>query len=91
MGGKEYRGLRSTQYTYTRDLTGPWQLFDNDKDPYQMRNLIGKSGYESLIKAFDSLLEQELIETKDQFLSGLEYVKKWNYELDETGTVPYFH
>ena len=89
MGGKEYRGLRSTRYTYTRDRTGPWQLFDNDKDPYQMRNLVGKSGYESLIKAFDSLLEQELIETKDQFLSGLEYAKKWNYKLNENGTVQY--
>ena len=88
-GGKEYRGYRSKQYTYTRDMDGPWQLFDNDKDPYQMRNLVGEDGYVSLVKSFDSLLEQELDETKDQFLSGLEYAKRWNYELDENETVPY--
>ncbi|MCK5702431.1 MAG: sulfatase, partial [Cyclobacteriaceae bacterium] len=88
-GGKEYRGYRSKQYTYTRDMAGPWQLFDNDNDPYQMRNIVGDAGYKSLVNSFDSLLEQELIETKDQFLGGLEYAKIWNYELDENETVPY--
>lgn len=88
-GGKEYRGFRSQQYTYTRDMDGPWQLFDNDRDPYQMHNLVGEDDYKSLVISFDSLLEQELVESKDQFLSGLEYAKRWNYELDETETVPY--
>ncbi len=31
---REYRGLRTLNYTYTRDLKGPWLLFDNKKDPY---------------------------------------------------------
>src|SRR5215218_2528619 len=39
-GGKEYRGIRTTRYTYVRDLTGPWLLYDNQVDPYQQRNLI---------------------------------------------------
>ena len=25
----------------------------------------------------------------DQFLPGSAYLKKWGYEVDETGTVPY--
>lgn len=90
MGGKEYRGLRSMQYTYTRDLNGPWQLFDNKTDPFQMHNLVSEIGYESLVNSFDSLLERKLKESKDQFLTGLEYAKKWNYKLNENGTVPYF-
>ncbi len=90
-GGKEYRGFRSKRYTYTRDLNGPWQLFDNEKDPYQMNNLINKVEYKSLVNAFDKLLKQELNKTGDRFLSGEEYAKKWNYKLDKTGTVLYTH
>ncbi len=34
-GGKEYRGIVTPRYTYTRDLNGPWQLFDNREDPFK--------------------------------------------------------
>jgi len=30
-GGREYRGLRTTRYTYARSLDGPWLLYDNRK------------------------------------------------------------
>ncbi len=30
-----------------------------------------------------------LRERKDDFRPGMEYVKKWNYVVDETETVPY--
>ena len=88
-GGKEYRGLRSVRYTYTRNLGGPWQLFDNKKDPYQLHNLIGEDGNDELINSFNNLLDQKLKETNDQFLPGKEYTKKWGYQLDENETVPY--
>ncbi len=39
MGGKEYRGVRTKRYTYVKDLSGPWLLFDNRKDPFQLHNL----------------------------------------------------
>jgi hypothetical protein len=43
--GREYRGLRTKRYTYVRALAGPWLLFDNLADPYQMDNLIGEPEY----------------------------------------------
>lgn len=89
-GGKEFRGLRSTRYTYVKDLDGPWLFFDNKNDPYQMDNLVDNPAYSDLINSFDQLLSDKLASQGDQFLPGMEYVKKWNYpELDETGTVPF--
>ncbi len=89
-GGREFRGLRSLRYTYVKDLNGPWLFFDNEKDPYQMDNLVGKSEYSDLINSFDLLLSRKLESQGDEFLPGLYYVEKWNYpELDETGTVPF--
>jgi len=88
-GGKEYRGIVTQRYTYTRDLNGPWQLFDNEKDPYQMDNLVGKSESSKLQADLDKRLTKVLRARKDKFLPGLEYVKKWGYVIDETETVPY--
>jgi arylsulfatase A-like enzyme len=38
-GMRPWRGVRTARYTYARDLDGPWLLFDNLEDPYQLRNL----------------------------------------------------
>ena len=88
-GGREYRAIKTKQYTYARDLNGPWLLFDNVNDPYQLNNLIGNEGYTALQDDLESLLAQRLKETGDEFLPGMEYIKKWGYQVDETGTVPY--
>jgi len=65
------------------------RLFDNKKDPYQLHNLIGEDGYDELENSFNSLLNQKLKESHDQFFPGKEYTKKWGYQLDENETVPY--
>jgi len=89
-GGKEFRGLRSTRFTYVRDLKGPWLFFDNERDPYQTHNLVDAPDYRELMEAFDRQLRERLVADGDEFLPGLQYVKKYNYPpLDETGTVPY--
>nr|WKN38991.1 sulfatase [Tunicatimonas sp. TK19036] len=88
-GGKEYRGLVSLRYTYTRDLDGPWQLFDNKADPYQLTNLVGNPDYAGLQNQFDQLLTEKLAEQNDEFLPGMEYVAQWGYTVDEKQTVPY--
>ena len=36
-----FRGVRTKQYTYAIGVHGPWLLYDNQKDPYQQKNLIG--------------------------------------------------
>lgn len=88
-GGKEYRGIVTKQFTYVRDLKGAWLLFDNIKDPFQLNNLVDKLEFKQLQQDLDSGLNKMLRERKDDFLPGMEYVKKWNYVVDETETVPY--
>ena len=91
VGGREYRGLRTTRYTYTRSLDGPWQLFDNEDDPYQLDNKIDDPAYADLRQALDALLQEKLDAQGDEFLPGPEYVARYNYPpLDSTGTVPYY-
>lgn len=88
-GGKEWRGVRTAQYTYVRDLDGPWLLFDNKKDPYQMKNLIGNPESKPLQKRMETLLQKKLSDTNDRFEPGMNYVRQRGYPVDETGTVPY--
>lgn len=87
--GKEYRGLRTQRYTYVRTLEGPWLLYDNHDDPYQLNNLIDNPTYSRLQQDLDVHLQQKLDAMGDEFLPGMDYIRKWNYTVTETGTVPY--
>jgi hypothetical protein len=89
LGGKEYRGLRSTRYTYVRDLNGPWLLFDNAADPEQRHNLVADPGHAALQAEMDALLFRKLRERNDEFLPGDRYIKKWGWKVDANGTAPY--
>ena len=89
-GGQEYRGLRTLRYTYTRNLQGPWLFFDNEKDPYQLHNLVDNPEYAEIQKQLDDELSARLKSNGDRFLPGMDYIKKWNYLVDKTETVPYF-
>jgi len=82
VGGREYRGVRTRRYTYTRDLNGPWLLYDNEKDPYQLNNLVNKPEYANIQTELEKILRQKLAETHDEFLPGREYMKMWGYEFD---------
>lgn len=88
-GGKEYRGVRTKQYTYACDLEGPWLLYDNVKDPYQMNNLINKESYAEIQVDLHEKMQALLAKTNDDFLPGMEYIKMWNYVVDERETIPY--
>ena len=87
-GGIEYRGIRTARYTYSRNLAGPWLLFDNEADPYQQNNLVNRMECFDLQRDLDHQLQAKLDEIGDEFLSGKEYVDRWAYPLDETGTMP---
>jgi len=88
-GGREYRGVRTRRYTYTRDMNGPWLLYDNWRDPFQMENLVNRAEYRDLRSHLEKLLKQKLEVTNDDFRPGMEYINKWGYTVDDTGTVPY--
>ena len=81
-GGREYRGVRTNRYTYVRDLNGPWLLYDNRLDPYQMNNLLGFDEYIFIQSDLDNQLKELLRKTNDDFLPGNEYMKKWGYHWD---------
>ncbi len=88
-GGREYRGLRTLSHTYARDLNGPWLLYDNHNDPFQLNNLVNRAELQALQTDLDALLHRKLAERGDEFLPGESYIQKWNYTLDGTGTVPF--
>ena len=89
-GGQEYRGIRTVRYTYARNLEGPWLLYDNEKDPYQMDNLIGRPEHAAMQGQLEAELQRLLNERRDAFLPGSAYIERWGYVVDpKTGTVPY--
>ena len=81
-GGREYRGVRTRRYTYVRDLKGPWLLYDNHVDPYQLKNLCNDTKYAKIRQELETILSRKLKETNDKFLTGPEYMAKWNYQWD---------
>ena len=88
-GGREYRGIRTHRYTYVRDLDGPWVLYDNTEDPYQLENLVDRPGSLPMRQKLDALLDRMLGESGDAFLPGMDYIEQWGYRVDDNGTVPY--
>lgn len=88
-GGKEYRGLRTGRYTYVRDLSGPWLLFDNEADPYQQKNLVGDKEHAELQSRLDAQLQKKLKANGDAFLPGDEYIARRGYKVNANGTMPY--
>ena len=81
-GGREYRGIRTRRYTYVCDLNGPWLLYDNLEDPYQLRNLIDDSATAGLREAMDQQLREMLARSGDEFLPGPAYMRRWDYDWD---------
>jgi arylsulfatase A-like enzyme len=88
-GGREFRGIRTLRYTYVCDLNGPWLLFDNQRDPFQTENLAGSERYVQTQAELEALLRRKLQSTHDDFLPAWDYIRKWNYQVDASGTVPY--
>jgi arylsulfatase A-like enzyme len=86
-GGREFRGVRTDKYTYVRDLKGPWLLYDNVLDPYQMNNLLGLDEYKFIESDLDEQLKDWLQKTNDEFLPGNEYMKIWNYTWDRNDSI----
>ncbi len=88
-GGKEFRGVRTARYTYVRDLHGPWLLYDNEADPYQLNNLCDRPEAAGLRRRLDDLLVHLLERTGDEFLPGPAYIARWGWRVNAGGTAPY--
>ena len=88
-GGREYRGIRTHQYTYVRTLRGPWLLYDDLHDPYQLHNLCGQPEDLDQQAKLDAILQNKLKAAHDQFLPGTNYIHQWGYKVDANGNVRY--
>lgn len=91
-GGREFRGVRTARYTYVRDLKGPWLLYDNTKDPYQLANLANQPDMAKTQRQLEGILAQKLREANDSFSPGNVYMDTWHYpwaSIDSVGN-PYY-
>ncbi|MCX5758562.1 MAG: sulfatase [Candidatus Hydrogenedentes bacterium] len=64
-----FRGLRTERYTYAVREDGPWLLFDNREDPFQMANRVDDSALADVKRKLHAQLAVRLRETGDPFVS----------------------
>jgi arylsulfatase A-like enzyme len=74
----EWRGVRTKQHTYVKWFSGREELFDNQADPYQMRNLAG-SVHQTTTR-LRRRLDDWLHEAHDDFLAGPAYASWYDNE-----------
>lgn len=85
----EYRGIYTSRYAYVETLDGASMLFDMDNDPLQLNNLINKPEHKKLQKNLEQWLQLKLEKVGDKFMPRQYYIDKWNYNLNESGHIPY--
>lgn len=65
----EWRGVRTSRYTYAETVNRrPWLFFDNKSDPYQLRNLVDDEGQLAVKQELQRMLDAWLTRLKDPFL-----------------------
>jgi len=86
---KAYRGIRNSRYSYVRDSDGPWLLYDNVSDPYQMSNLIDDPSCSELRETLDAELQALLKRNGDRVMPKEKALEKWGYTVNQGGEIPY--
>jgi hypothetical protein len=71
----EWRGLRTKQHTYVKWLSGAEELYDNQADPFQMRNLYDGRGAPAVMEKLRGRLRDLLRESHDDFPAGASYAQ----------------
>ena len=88
-GGRAFRGVRTARYTYARDRNGPWILYDNERDPYQLENRIDDPAYAAVRDELDARTQALLDAVGDDFPAPETMIERWGYEVDDKLTVPF--
>ena len=84
----EWRGVRTKTHTYARTLAGPWLLYDNVADPYQLRNLVDEADAAPLRSELEAELGRWLEQLGDEFLPREAYWERFGYTVDASGAIP---
>jgi arylsulfatase A-like enzyme len=63
-----WRGVRTARYTYARHENRPWLLYDNESDPFQVQNLIGRAEHRDREVELDRLTMSWFEETQDAWV-----------------------
>ena len=76
--GYEWRAYRTRRHTYAVYLAdGQEYLFDNEKDPKQMHNLIHDPAYEALAEKLKAKMYEKMEKIGDTFEKNSYYEKNW--------------
>ncbi len=76
--GHEWRALRDKQYTYAIYRVDQQEmLFDNGKDPYQTRNLVGDPQYDHDLTRLRRILKEKMESINDTFEKSTWYRDHW--------------
>jgi arylsulfatase A-like enzyme len=86
---REYRAVKTSQYTYVKGLNGPWLLYDDQKDPFQQTNLVSDAAYSALLKKMEGKLTAELERINDDFRPAASYLSEWGYTVEPAGHIAY--
>lgn len=84
-----YRAIRTHQYTYVKTDDNDEYLFDDINDPYQLQNLTNTPEAADIQNQLSQTLTQQLKKINEPFEDRNYYLRKWGYEVDKHGAVPY--
>lgn len=86
----EWRGVRTKTHTYVETLDGPWMLYDNVSDPYQMANLADDPAQEARRAELHVELQGWMARLGDEFLPLEAYVERFGFNLAPSGHPVYY-
>ncbi len=88
--GHDWRGLRNKHFTYAV-FRNPRKdfLFDNIKDPYQLKNLVRDPEHQEILKELQQSLIEKMKQLNDTFPNSTWYEKNWveNRIIKKTATL----
>lgn len=70
LAGPAERGIRTEKYVYLSVEDKPAMLYDVEKDPLEMKNLVDEPNSQPLVKELDHMLQNTMKETNDSWDAG---------------------
>jgi arylsulfatase A-like enzyme len=88
MRDSAWRGIVTSTHTYVETHRGPWLMFDDKNDPFQMHNLLESEGDSPTREDLAGELHDWLERTNDGFESAESIVERFCPEHDDRGIIP---